>query len=167
MTLRRMIAGVCACWTSLAMGQTAFVFSEPRDAAAAYLSTTNFIIGRTARECFDVLKEPESFVREHVRKWQLRNHKYYAASVAYMTLRLNDAEARGGAKARDAVYAAYTTAVRREGELAVADLFKQGTKEEACRTHVALVKQGELDVRPDRSFYAELSKLVNDFEAAK
>jgi hypothetical protein len=164
---RTMFGAVCMVWAALASAQSSIVFSEPRDAAAAYLGTTNFVIGRVARDCLEVLKEPESFVQAHVKSWQLRNQNFYAATTAYMTLRLKDAEARGGVKARDAVYRAYTNAVRGDGELTVEDLFKRGTKEEACRRHVALVKAGELDVRPDRPFYLELTKLVDDFEAAK
>jgi hypothetical protein len=162
-----MIAAACTCWISCAAAQSAFVFSEPRDAAAAYLGATNFVVGRVARDCFETLKEPASFVQAQVRAWQLKNRKFYAASVAYMTLRLKDAESRGGVKARDAVYLAYSSAVRRDGELAVQDLFKHGSKEESCLCHVALVNGGELDVRPERPFYSELAKLVDDFEATK
>lgn len=139
-------------------------FTEPRNAAAASLGTTNFTVGRMARECFEVLKQPESFIQELVRSWQQKNEKYYAATTAYMTTLLKETEKKNGVDAMRAVTNEYKNAVQGEGAGTVSDLLKKGEKAKVCERYVGLVRGGEFDVKPGHPFYKELEELVNFFE---
>lgn len=135
------------------------VTSESRDAASAYMGTTNFVVGRLGRECLSLLGRPET-PKEFVGAWQQRNAKYYSASMKYMVKRLDVALASGGANARDDVARAYGTAVRRNGEGAVADWFSKGSKEDVCKRAVALIDAGAMDVSPKVPIYGELEALA-------
>jgi hypothetical protein len=162
--LRSSLSIVVAISAGAAFAQARLEFTEPRNAAAAFVGTTNFVVGRMARECYQILNESESFVKAHARDWQLRNEKFYAASVAYMGKLLDEAEHKGGAAAKQSVLSAYTAAVRGDGTKTIEDWMKKGDKLDVCRKHVALAQQGELDIKPGRPFYEELQGLVNYFE---
>lgn len=136
------------------------VTSESRDAASAYMGTTNFVVGRLGRECLPLLGRSET-PQEFVSAWQQRNAKYYAASMKYMVKRLDIALATGGTNVRDAVAREYGTAVRRDGEGSVADWFSKGSKEDVCKRAIALIDAGAMDISPKAPIYGELEALVS------
>lgn len=139
------------------------IASESRDAAAAYIGTNNFIVGRMAVECFGLLERPQP-PQEFAAQWQKRNAKFYAASVTYMGQRLKEVEQVSGRSVMDAVLAKYSASIRGDGAAAVADFFKKGEKIDVCRRVIGLIDSGALDIRPNSPMYDELQALVQFFE---
>jgi hypothetical protein len=137
--------------------------TESRDASAAYVGTSNFIVGRMAQECLAVIGKKET-PQEYVSLWQKRNSKYYAASMTYMTMRLKEAERNGGTELMSKVLAAYTSAVRGDGEAAVRSNLSNGEKSEACNRWVAAVDSGAFDINSSSPMFDELNALVKYFE---
>jgi hypothetical protein len=144
-----------------AVSQTAeSVHSESRDAASAYIGTTNFVVGRLGKECLALLGRTES-PQVFVQAWQQRNAKYFDASRKYMGKRLDQALASGGPERRDAVLREYTVAVRGGGEASVNDWFRRGAKEDVCKRAVGLIDGGAMDVSPKMPIFGELESLVS------
>jgi hypothetical protein len=137
--------------------------TESRDASAAYVGTANFIVGRMARECLEIIGRKET-PQEYVSLWQKRNSKYYAASATYMTMRLKEAERTGGKELMNKVLAAYTGAVRGDGEAAVRATLSKGEKSEACKRWTAIVDSGAFDFNSSSPMSEELDALVRYFE---
>ena len=135
------------------------VGSESRDAAAAFMGTTNFMIGRISNACLSVVGRSES-PQDYVALWQQRNAKYWLASRKYMVSRLDEALASGGAAKRDAVLAQYSAAVRRDGEASAQSWITRGTREEACKRAISLFDTGGLDVTPNVPIHSELEALA-------
>lgn len=133
--------------------------SESRDAAAGFMGTTNFSIGRIASECLAVVGRPES-PQDYVAVWQRRNATYWLAARKYMIKRLDEALASGGAAKRDSVLAAYAAAVRREGEASAQSWITRGSREEACMRAISLIDAGGLDVTRRVPIHDELEALA-------
>ena len=136
------------------------VESESRDAAAALIGTRNFVIGRIGRDCMQVLGRMET-PQQFVKAWQDRNTKYYVASIRYMSKRLGEALAEGGAAQRDTVLAAYVTNVQGNGEASANDWLSRGERKEACERAVAIIESGAADITPKIRMFDELEALVN------
>jgi hypothetical protein len=97
MNARLVFPALLFCWTTVAAAAEAFgpVATESRDASAAYILTQNFVIGRTARDCFPILERadtPKSFEAA----WQQRNARYMNAAKTYLNRRLAEAESKSG-----------------------------------------------------------------------
>jgi len=135
------------------------VESESRDAAAAFMGTTNFTVGRIASACLAVAGRSES-PQDYVAVWQQRNAKYWLPARKYMAKRLDEALASGGTTKRDAVLAQYAAAVRRDGEASVQSWITRGTREEACKRAISLIDVGGLDVTPNLPILSELDALA-------
>lgn len=136
------------------------VESESRDAAAAFVGTENFMIGRIGRDCMQVLDRMET-PQQFVKAWQDRNTKYYVASIRYMSKRLDEALAEGGAAKRDTVLAVYATNVQRDGDAAAKDWLSRGERKQACEHAVATIESGAADITPKMRMFNELEALVN------
>lgn len=137
------------------------IASESRDAAAAYMGTMNFVVGRMAMECFDLLTRadtPKGFVDQ----WQKRNNPFYDAATFYMNERLAEAEKLNGREARNKLAAEYDIAVRRNGSVTVEGFFRQGEKFEVCRRVISLIEVGTFDVSTKTPLYSELEALVKE-----
>jgi hypothetical protein len=135
------------------------VESESRDAAAAFMGTTNFTIGRIASACLAVVGRTES-PQDYVSQWQRRNAKYWLAARKYMIKRLDEALESGGTAKRDAVLAEYSAAVRRDGEASAQSWITRGSREEACKRALSLIDAGGLDVSPRIPILSELDALA-------
>jgi hypothetical protein len=135
------------------------VATESRDAAAAYIGTNNYMVGRVGRECLALLGRPES-PEEFVQSWQRRNAKYFIALQKYMIKRLDRALAEGGTGARDAVASAYGSAVRREGEAIAERWYQQGGKQNGCAKALQLIDTGAMDIGPKVPIFHELQALA-------
>lgn len=136
------------------------VESESRDAAAAFVATQNFMIGRIGRECMPALGRTQT-PQQFVAAWQARNARYLAAHVNYMTRRLDEALAAGGAAQRDTVLASYATSVRRDGEGAADTWLTRGERKQACARVVATIESGALDITSRVPMFDELEALAN------
>lgn len=135
--------------------------TESRDAAAAYVAGANFVVGRMARDCFDLLERKDT-PKEFVGQWQKRNEKYFLAMIAYTQSRFDQARRSGGEKAWQQVADEFATAVRGNGAATVDDFFKKGEKAEVCRRTIAMMETGGFDIGPQSPLYAELEALVAD-----
>ena len=136
------------------------VESESRDAAAAYIGTQNFMIGRIGRECMAILGRVQS-PQQFVQAWQTRNAKYYLAHTKYMVKRLNEALLEGGTAKRDTVLANYSTSVRHEGEGAANDWLSRGERKQTCERVVASIESGAADITSRVPIFEELDALGN------
>jgi hypothetical protein len=139
------------------------IASESRDAATAYVLTQNFIIGRTARDCFEILGRidtPKSFVT----LWQNRNAKYFSAALTYTNRRLAEAEALSGVTARNEVASALNSAISRAGSGAVSDFFEKGEKREICKRVIGLMESGAFNIDSRSPMFGELQALVQFME---
>lgn len=135
------------------------VASESRDAATAYILTQNFIVGRTARDCFPDLGRTDT-PKDFVVQWQHANTKYFAAAISYMNRRLAEAEALGGQKARNEVAMALNSAINVDGTGAVNDFFKRDEKHEVCKKVIGLMDVGAFNIDIRSPMYGELQALV-------
>jgi hypothetical protein len=136
------------------------VESESRDAAAAFVGTRNFMIGRIGRDCMPVLGRMET-PQQFVQVWQGRNKKYYVSSIRYMSKRLDEALAEGSAAKRDTVLNAYVTNVQSNGDAAAKDWLSRGEQKETCEHAVATIESGAADITPKMRMFDELEALVN------
>jgi hypothetical protein len=136
------------------------VESESRDAAAAFVGTENFMIGRIGRDCMPVLGRMET-PQQFVKAWQDRNTKYYVSSIRYMSKRLDEALAEGGAAKRDTVLNAYVTNVQSNGDAAARDWLSRGERKQACERAVATIESGAADITPKIRMFDELEALVS------
>jgi len=136
------------------------VESESRDAAAAFVGTENFLIGRIGRDCMSVLDRMET-PQQFVANWQRRNSKYYAASIQYMAKRLDEALAEGGTAKRDTVLAAYSANVQSNAEASASDWLGRGDRKQACARAVAAIESGAMDITPRMRMFGELEALAD------
>ena len=135
------------------------IASESRDAAAAYMGTMHFIVGRMAYDCFGLLTRadtPKGFVSQ----WQKRNNPFYDAANIYMNERLAETEKLSGREARDKVAADYDASIRQNGMAAIEDFSRNGDKYEVCRRIITLIEIGAFDVNTKTASYGELEALV-------
>jgi|SRR5471030_108056 len=139
------------------------VASESRDAATAYVLTQNFVIGRTARDCFPDLGRTDT-PKDFVARWQNANAKYFSAAISYMNRRLAEAEALGGQKARNDVAVALDSAINVDGTGAVNDFFKRDVKHEVCKKVIGLMDSGAFNIDMRSPMYGELQALVQYVE---
>lgn len=139
--------------------QEGAMVSESRDAAAAFMGTANFSVGRIANECLAVVGRPES-PQDYAAMWQRRNAAYWLAARKYMVKRLDAALVSGGTAKRDAVLAEYAAAVRRDGEASAKSWITRGPREEACMRAITIIDAGGLDVTPRVPIYDELEALA-------
>ena len=135
------------------------VENESRDAAAAFVGTENFMIGRIGRDCMSVLGRMET-PQQFVQAWQKRNSKYYVSSIQYMNKRLDEALAEGGTAKRDIVLNAYMTNVQRNGDAAAKDWLSRGEPKQACERAVATIESGAADITPKVRMFDELEALA-------
>jgi hypothetical protein len=133
--------------------------SESRDAATAYVSTGNFIVGRLANECLALVGRNES-PRQFVTQWQQRNARFVMASAKYVEKRLEEAAASGGPEQREAILRELRAAVQSNGESAVRSWLGNGRKEESCMRAITLLDTGALDISPKVPMYPEIEALV-------
>lgn len=136
------------------------VESESRDAAAAFVGTENFMIGRIGRDCMSVLGRMET-PQQFVETWQRRNSKYYAAAVNYMSKRLDEALAEGGAAKRDTVLAAYLTNIQSDGDASAKDWLARGDQKQACKRAVTAIESGAVDITPKIRMFGEIEALAD------
>jgi hypothetical protein len=139
------------------------VASESRDAATAYILTQNFIIGRTARDCFANLERTDT-PKEFVALWQKQNTKYFSAAITYMNRRLTEAESLSGVEARNNVANALNAAINKDGSGAVNSFFKTGEKQEICKRVIGLMEAGVFNIDSRSPMYGELQALVSYVE---
>lgn len=118
------------------------VASEARDAAAAFVGTQNFVVGRLGRDCLALLARPES-PAEYQQAWQRANARYYDASTRYMEARLAAIE---DAEEQNAVESAYYASVNGRGEAAAAQILRDGADVEVCKRALALIDSGKMNV---------------------
>lgn len=163
--MKRFVFLACFLFPAIAGAQTqGRIASESRDAATGYILTQNFVVGRTARDCFDILGRTDT-PKDFVALWQKRNAAYFSAAVTYINRRLVEAEKLGGVEARNNVASALNAAIARDGVGAVSDAFKKGEKQEVCKKMIGLMESAAFDIGPSSPMYAELRALV-DYIAA-
>lgn len=136
------------------------VASESRDASAAYILTQNFVVGRTARDCFPLLGRtdtPKSFELA----WQQRNARYMTAAITYVNRRLADAESKAGVAGRNRVAGALNAAIAKNGAGAVEDILTKDDKPAACQKVIGLMENGTFDINSRAPIFDELQALVN------
>jgi hypothetical protein len=144
-----------------AMAQSPFrVENESRDAAAAFVGTENFMIGRIGRDCMSVLGRMET-PQQFVETWQRRNSKYYVASIRYMGKRLDEALAEGGTAKRDTVLAAYTANIQSSGDASAKNWLSRGDRKQACERAVTVIESGANDITPKLRMFGELEALAD------
>lgn len=135
------------------------VKSESRDASTGYILTQNFIIGRTARDCFPILGRtdtPKSFELA----WQQRNNEYVNAAKTYMNRRLAEAESSEGVAGRNRVASALNAAIAKDGLGAVEDVLTKDDQSAACKKLVGLIEKGAFDFDSRSPMFDELRALV-------
>ena len=138
--LRAGLAGVALLAAFAAAAEP--VAAPARDAAAAFVATQNFIVGRIGRDCLPVMKRSES-ARDYQAKWQKDNGRYYDAASKYMEQRLAEV---GDPAERDRVEQGYYTSVQQRGMAAVGSLFKGGPEPEVCKYALTLIDGGSMNV---------------------
>ena len=136
------------------------VESESRDAAAAFVGTQNFMIGRIGRDCMPALGRTET-PQQFVQAWQGRNTKYYVSSTKYLAKRLDEALAEGGTTKRDTVLASYKTIIQSNGQAAASLWLERGEQKQACERAVAIIESGANDITPKVRMFDELEALVD------
>jgi hypothetical protein len=146
MNARLVVPALLFCWTTVAAAGEAFgpVATESRDASAAYILTQNFVIGRTARDCFPILERadtPKSFEAA----WQQRNARYMNAAKTYLNRRLAEAESKSGSA----------------GMQRVADMIGKDDKQAACRKVIGLMEAGAFDIDQRSPMFGEIQALLN------
>ncbi|MGC3962360.1 MAG: hypothetical protein QM803_03280 [Rhodocyclaceae bacterium] len=156
----RLPVAVCLALLSLAVGAEPLrIGSESRDAAAAYVGTQNFVVGRMARDCFEILGRSDT-PKDFVAAWQSRNQNYYAASVIYMGARLTEVEKTGGEHELKKVATSFQYSVQSQGAATVADFFKKGEKSEVCKRVIGLIENKAFDITPQTPIFSEIEALL-------
>jgi hypothetical protein len=152
MNARLVFPALLFCSATVAAAAEAFgpVATESRDASAAYILTQNFVIGRTARDCFPILERADS-PKSFEAAWQLRNVRYMAAAKTYLNRRLAEAESKSGTAGMKRVADALSAAIAQNGGGAVADMIDKDDRQAACRKVI--------DQRSP--MYGEIQALVN------
>lgn len=136
------------------------IYTEPHNAAAAAISTQNFIVGRMAQECYAAVGKPESFVQEFTQSWQQRNQPYLSAATMYAANVLSYYERTRGPEAKAAVYNEFVRSVRGHGAESVAESFASGSRTDVCTRFILQVEDGTFDIKPSHPFFRELTELV-------
>lgn len=148
------------CFATFANSQSAvLVESESRDASIAYIGSTNFVVGRVARDCLTLIDRTET-PQIFVSAWQQRNAKYLAATQKYMVARFAETEASGGVEKRNAVISALNSAVRNSAEATATTWLDKPDKLEACKRATSLIDSGGFDISPNSPMFQELENLV-------
>jgi hypothetical protein len=144
------------------------IYTEPHAAAAAAISTQNFIVGRMSQECTTVLAKPESYAKERAALWESRNKEYFDAAVMFASNSVSYAQRIGGDKEEARATQSFIGAVRTNGAAAVKEMFDHsGSKREACDKFEAALDNGSYDIVPGHPFYKEANELVQIQRAFK
>jgi hypothetical protein len=160
-----------ACALLLA-GSPAFAAPDPqlllagsRNAAASYVATVNFIVGRMARECREVLGKPATWVRQPAEAWRKRNRKYWDAQLEYMSRQFGEAFEQGGIAAQERLMKAYDDAVRTQATAATARwlVADKAARRAGCERFFQALDAGRLDIGRGMGKYEDLEALVRDF----
>lgn len=162
MNARHVFATLLFCSATAAAAAEAFgpVATESRDASAAYILTQNFVIGRTARDCFPILERADS-PKSFEAAWQQRNAPYMAAAKTYLKRRLAEAESKAGRAGMQSVVAALNAAIAQNGGGAVADMIEKDDKQAACRKVIGLMEGGAFDIDQRSPMFGEIQALLN------
>lgn len=136
------------------------VESESRDAAAAFIGTQLFMIGRVGRECMPTLERAQTPL-QFVQAWQARNAQFYEAHIKYMVKRLDEAQSEGGTAERDTVLGNYSAAIEHNGDVAANEWLSRGEQKQACVRVIALIENGAFDFTSEGPIFDELEALVS------
>jgi hypothetical protein len=152
---------------AMAQAQEPSPYNERRNAAAGFVGTLHFAVGRMAYECRAELGKPESWVQETAQAWRVRNDRYWRAHVNYMSKQLEAALAAGGESVRKRLSLAYAGTVRKEASAIVESWLRpgNGSKREACERYVKRLEEGAEDIHPGGPMSAELEDLAQNFQA--
>ena len=134
------------------------VASESRDAAAGYIGTMNYIVGKIGQECLALLGRSET-PQQFVAAWQQRNLKYVLPLAKYMKLRIAEAYAEGGAEKRDALVREVASAANANGSTTVRSWLETSDRSAACKRVVAMVESGEMDITSKAPVFSEIEAL--------
>lgn len=118
------------------------VASQSRDAAAAFVATQNFVVGRIGRDCLGELGRSET-AAEYRAQWQRENAKYYEASTKYIEARfekIDDPVERGR------VESGYYSSVNGTGDAAADQLLSKGKKKDVCESAIAMIDAGKMNI---------------------
>jgi len=125
--------------------------SDTRDAAAAFIATQHYIVGRIGTDCLSAVGREES-PSEFEQKWKDDNASYLDAATKYEAARLDEIY---DPAERENAEASYKTTVQGPGELAVKQLLSDRPKDEACKFALEMVDTGSMHIEE----YARTAKL--------
>ena len=146
------------------------IYTEPHNAASAAVATTNFVVGRLALECHEVLGKSETWVKEFAKTWQSRNSMYLRAATLYAANVMSYLERTKGGAAKDVAMQEWRTSVQGQGKATVADLLSARDKRETCVSLIGKIEAGNFDIAPTHPLYKEMSEIVtilNAFDSPK
>lgn len=131
--------------------------SESRDAAAAFIGSMQFSVGRFGRDCLASLGRKET-PQVFVESWLQRNGQYTNAAGKYIQARLDEAEKKGESAKNSVIQS--LAAVRSNAEKGVNSLFEKNGKEAVCARMVPLIERGAYDISPRVPIFNEIEALV-------
>ena len=138
----------------------ATIYTEPHNAAAAFISTLHFMVGRMGRDCAGPLSKAESFPKEVVAGWDGRNGEYYEASTLYAGNVMSYYERTRGKDFAAAAMNEFSSSVQGQGAAVAQDMLSVPDKRAACTTFLARLDAGGFDITASRPFFKELTELV-------
>jgi hypothetical protein len=141
------------------------IYTERHNAASAAVATTNFVVGRLALECHEVLGKPETWVKEFALTWQGKNSMYLRAATLYAANVMSYLERTKGSAAKDIAMQKWRTSVQGQGRATVADLLSARDKREACVSLIGEIEAGNFDIAPAHPLYKEISEIVMVLDA--
>ena len=138
----------------------ATIYTEPHNAAAAYLGTLHFMVGRMGRDCVGPLSGAESFPQDLVARWEGRNVEYYRASKVYLGNLFPYYERTRGKDFGTAAMNEYLRSVQGQGAATAEGMLAAPDRKAACAAFVARVGAGDYDIKESRPYFKELTELV-------
>jgi hypothetical protein len=167
MTARLTIA-VLVCLAAAAAAQVppgqdaAAQLVDNRNAAAGFVGTLKFAVGRGAKTCGEVLNKDDAFVHEIVDDWLSRNQKYSAASERWISLIVSSVANQKGMPQGLALKDQIMKSVAGNAQDAVDTLLGKTDAERAksCPLFASKIHSGVWDVTPAARRYSDIEELA-------
>jgi hypothetical protein len=134
---------------------------ERRNAAAGFVGTLKFTVGRTARVCRDLLGEDDAWMRAIVDDWMTRNERWSQLAEVWTSAMLTAVLHEDGDAQAQAFHDGIRETIRTNAEAGVEALLGVDDAErmDACKRYAALVGSGALDITPQMEHHATLVEL--------
>lgn len=134
-----------------------------RNAAAGYVGSMKFFVGRVARNCRDLLNKNDKYMNNIVDSWIETNDSYVKASELWILTVVTGIAFKHNLEVAKKIKGQIAQSVSEHGDRSANDFLSGNTEENtsACLQFKSLVASGRFDITSKTPLYSHLEELVS------